>query len=118
MHPRGTVAGMRNADDDGIPDAVLAAVSRSRSVASGVLAACSLDPDSAVGEIALVVTKGLADCETAMTDAGSATHPELLVLLAAEHHWMEAMLEMLESASSPEDALSLISMLSGSLRPG
>ena len=95
---------------------VLAAVARSRSVASGVLAACSMEPERALEEIALVVIKGLADCEAALTRLDGSRPEDLLLLLSAEHHWMEAMLEMLECPCDPAEAMALLSSLSVSLR--
>jgi len=107
---------MGAADKSDVPAEVLAAVARSRSVASGVLAACSLDPVQALDEIALVIVKGLADCEAAMGRLDASRSGDLLMLLSAERHWMEAMLEMLEFPADPLEALELLSSLSLSLR--
>jgi hypothetical protein len=108
----GTVFGVSSEHE--VPNEVYATVARSRSVASGVLAACSLDPEAAVSEIALVVAKGLADSAAVLSRMGADAPADLLVLLAAEHHWMEAILDILDSGSP--DVVGLISRLSGSLR--
>jgi hypothetical protein len=95
---------------------VITTAQRSRSVARGVLAACSLPPDEAFVEISLVVEQGLVACRAALETLPVLAPTELRVLLLAEQSFMEAILEMVDSRQDVTDSLALIGLLVGSLR--